>query len=296
MSLPALVGACAVGVAAAMACGSTEPSVSDPALDDSTLGDPTTECPVTVPATRPANVRLPPPDGSFDYQLGGAYPPPTGVDVVSRDSGAEPAPGMYNICYLNAFQTQPDSDWSGARADLILQRRGRRVEDPEWPGEYVFDLSTAEKRGRLAEIVGTWIRGCAEAGFDAVEFDNLDTFTRFDGVRFNDTVAYASELVTLAHQQALAVAQKNTGEQSACLRALGFDFAVTEQCWEYDECAAYTAVYHASVYDVEYERGGFERGCNAFTSPRPILRDDDVHPPSSEDYVRLSCPIATATR
>ena len=31
---------------------------------------------------------------------------------------------------------------------------------------------------KLAGIVGRWIAGCADDGFDAVELDNLDSFTR----------------------------------------------------------------------------------------------------------------------
>lgn len=57
--------------------------------------------------TRPT-VTLPPADGTFDYQLGGAYPPADDVQVVSRDRTEQPVPGVYSICYVNLLQTQPD--------------------------------------------------------------------------------------------------------------------------------------------------------------------------------------------
>jgi hypothetical protein len=41
-------------------------------------------------AASPAVV-LPPADGQFDYQLGGAYPPAPGVAIVDRDRSAPPA-------------------------------------------------------------------------------------------------------------------------------------------------------------------------------------------------------------
>lgn len=46
--------------------------------------------------------------------------------------------------------------------------------DEDW-GEYLFDVSTPEKRAELLSIVGPWIEGCAADGFDAIEVDNLDS-------------------------------------------------------------------------------------------------------------------------
>src|SRR5262245_46420773 len=57
-----------------------------------------------------AAVALPPAHAKFDYQIGGAYAPPSGVRVVSRDHDAQPASGLYNICYVNAFQAQPGTE------------------------------------------------------------------------------------------------------------------------------------------------------------------------------------------
>ena len=70
-----------------------------------------------------ANVSLPPLDGKLDYQLGGAYTPPAGVTIVSRDREAAPADGIYNICYVNGFQIQPaeESFWTSQHPDLILR-------------------------------------------------------------------------------------------------------------------------------------------------------------------------------
>ncbi|GAB3898943.1 hypothetical protein GCM10029964_084170 [Kibdelosporangium lantanae] len=61
-----------------------------------------------------AAVAAPPAHATFDYQIGGAYGPPSGVRVVTRDHTAAPAAGLYNICYVNAFQAQPGAEGSGA--------------------------------------------------------------------------------------------------------------------------------------------------------------------------------------
>ena len=51
-----------------------------------------------------------------------------------------------------------------------------------------------------ARIVGRWVDGCAADGFDAVEFDNLDSFTRSHGlIERRQALAYARLLVRAAH-------------------------------------------------------------------------------------------------
>ena len=64
-------------------------------------------------------ITLPPDGGTPDYQLGAAYPPPDGVEIVARARTASPPPGVYAICYINGFQTQPGEDWD----DDLLQGR-----------------------------------------------------------------------------------------------------------------------------------------------------------------------------
>lgn len=232
---------------------------------------------------------LPPAGAAFDYQLGGAYEPPAGVTVLVRDREDPPAPGVYGICYVNAFQSQPETDWSGDRATLLLRDPSGLVEDPSWPGEYLFDLSTPERREQLVDIVGEWIAECAAAGYDAVELDNLDTFTRVRG-RFGlaETGMYGAGLLARAHESGLAVAQKNTAEASACFRQLGFDFAIAEECWHERECDEYTDAYGERVFDVEYDGDAYAAGCRAGRAPQPIRRDRELVPPGP-GYVREQC-------
>lgn len=242
-------------------------------------------------APPPTELALPPAGAAFDYQLGCAYTVPFGASVVMRDRTAPADPDVYSVCYVNGFQTQPDSDWSGERDDLILRdARGSKMRDPDWPDEYYLDISTAEKRSRLVVIVGAWIDGCAAAGFDAVEFDNLDSYTRTGGrLTLEQAEAYSAELIRIAHESLLAVGQKNASEQAAQFHALGFDFSISEQCWEYDECGLYTAEYGERVFDVEYDASAFDRGCDAGRGPSPILRDPELVSPGA-GYVRRECP------
>lgn len=241
-----------------------------------------------------ASLALPPAGAVPDYQLGGAYPPADGVGIVGRDRGAEPADGVYSICYVNAFQTQPGELDSWPK-DLLLHTDGAPVFDPDWPDEALADTSTDDKRERIAEIVTPWITGCASDGFDAVEFDNLDSYTRSGGaLDLDDNLALAAELVDAAHAAGLAAGQKNAAEDAAALREhAGFDFAVVEECAAYEECEAYTEVYGSQVIDIEYTdqlpRSFAEMCADADAPASMVLRDRDLLPAGAQGHTFETC-------
>jgi hypothetical protein len=251
----------------------------------------------TAAATGPG-VRVPPVAGVFDYQIGGAYRPARDVRIVDRDHAAHPAPGRYNICYVNAFQTQPEQHrfWFRDHRPLLLRVHGRFVEDPGWPGEYVLDTSTPRKRHGIARIVGRWMGGCARKGFDAVEPDNLDSWTRggvHGALTRADNVAEARLLVARAHADGLAIAQKNTVQLARQGPRIGFDFAIAEECSRYHECAGYLHGYGRHVIEIEYTDNpiaAYRRACRLRGGEISIiLRDRDVTPRGSRDYVYRHC-------
>ncbi|MGW5329283.1 endo alpha-1,4 polygalactosaminidase [Streptomyces sp. NPDC004014] len=240
-----------------------------------------------VETPRSQEYRLPPRHAGFDYQIGGAYPPARGVRVVSRDRSDSPAPGRYNICYVNAFQAQPPerSDWP---ADLLLRDgRGRAVVDEDWD-EPLLDLRTPAKRGRVAARVNRWIDGCAKKGFDAVEPDNYDSYTRSGGLlTAADAVAFMRLLTGHAHARGLAVGQKNTAELTARREAAGLDFAVTEECGQYDECGVYAKAFDDHVVDIEYTDRGLRRALARWGGRLSVVRRDvGVSTPDAPEYVR----------
>ncbi|RKR76245.1 endo alpha-1,4 polygalactosaminidase [Frondihabitans australicus] len=236
---------------------------------------------------------LPPTTGAADYQLGGAYTPPKGVTVVTRDSTSKPAKGVYSICYVNGFQTQPDVKWP---SDLILHAAsGAPLVDPGWPDEHIIDISTAAKRTAAAKIIAKSTDLCARKGFSAVEFDNLDSYTRSKKqLTLDDAIAFAKLLVAEAHDRDLAAGQKNTDQLGSRGKTqIGYDFAVSEECDTFDECDQYTRVYGKHVIDIEYTddlRGTFAQVCaRKHTPPMTELRDRDLTTPGSKDYVYRSC-------
>ncbi|MFS0714807.1 endo alpha-1,4 polygalactosaminidase [Microbacterium sp. 2P01SA-2] len=248
----------------------------------------------SAPPQSTADVVLPPVGGKPDYQLGGAYPPGVDVEIVGRDRTAEPAPGRYSICYVNGFQTQPaERDlWD---ADLLVTVDGEPLIDPDWPDEVLLDSSTADKRERILALVSTWIRGCAESGFDAVEFDNLDSFTRSQGrLEIADNLALATAYVEAAHDAGLAAGQKNAAEFAQRLHDdAGFDFAVVEECAAYDECSGYTDVYGSAVVDIEYTDNlprTWDLVCADRATPESVvLRDRDLTVEGDPEHIAIHC-------
>jgi hypothetical protein len=136
-----------------------------------------------------------------------------------------------------------------------------------------------------------FIARCAGRGFKAVELDNLDTYTRSDGLlSYPDNRAYARLLIVAGHKRGLAMAQKNTSDKSKNLKAAGFDFAIAEECQLYGECTASTAVYGGRVFEIEYTDAAFKAACKARGRSISVIRRDlDVVPRGTSGYRYLWC-------
>ncbi|MFF4704659.1 endo alpha-1,4 polygalactosaminidase [Streptomyces sp. NPDC001288] len=251
---------------------------------------PSTSKPAPSPSTSSSgSVKLPPTGVGFDYQIGGAYTPPAGVGIVSRDNQDSPAKGLYNICYINAFQSQPghESDWKGL---LLKGDDGEPAEDPDWEGEYALDISTQAKREALAAKMDVTIDACARKGFDAIEPDNYDSYTRFDGLTAAEAESYMSLLAQHAHAKGLAIGQKNAVELASKAKSLGIDFAVTEECGAYSECGDYAKAFGNHVVDVEYTSKGLKSACSGWSGKFSIVeRDEEVSTPGRGGYVHKTC-------
>ncbi len=296
----------------------------------------------TTTAATVGTVVLPTANAQFDYQIGGAYTPLASVGIVDRDRLAAPAPGKYNICYVNLMQTQPDETgqsqsnppygttqwWKNNHFSALLPDESTSdptdvVTDVAWD-EVVFDLRTSAKRTALFDIQKPWLDQCKMDGFDAIEPDNLDTYTRSTDkaghqmMTFNDNVAYLKMVVPYAHSLGLAVAQKNVNSEFTDWKvstgrdgrnfvdtvspAQGFDFAIAEECQAYKECGEYTAVYGNLVYEIEYTDNNKNQTIGGVTKKAyqwacidrgptmsVILRDRNVTPSSAGAYYYEWC-------
>lgn len=236
-----------------------------------------------------------PDDVVADYQLGGAFPPEDDVNVVIRDREAPSVPGLYNICYINVLQTQPDTLqwWEENHPDLLLRDEdGELIHDPNWVQEVVLDIRGPERKQELGQLLNDWFAQCAADGYQAIEADNLDAFGRSgDRVTLADAEQLAAMMVDSAHANGLAIAQKNTLEIDG--KALGFDFAIAEECQVYDTCQLTLDSYGNQIIQVEYTDNGveaFEQACAERAGQHSIqLRDRNLLPPSDPRHVSRRC-------
>ena len=154
----------------------------------------------------------------------------------------------YAICYVSA------GSWEKWRPDAGAFPAKIRGKKNGWPGERWLDISDIET---LAPIMSERVTRCVEAGFDAVEWDNVDGYrndTGFD-LQGSDQLEYNVFLANLAHEHGLAVGLKNDLGQIEKLVAY-FDFAMNEQCSQYNECDRLRPFLDVGkpVFQVEYEK------------------------------------------
>jgi len=158
------------------------------------------------------------------------------------------ARGAKAICYVDAGTWENWRIDAGSFPSSVLGRNNG------WPGEKWLDI---RQTSILLPIMQARVQKCVQAGFDGVEWDNVDGYSNKTGfpLTANDQAVYDASLANLAHQVGLTVALKNDVEQETTL-APYFDYAINEQCQQYDECDGYTGTFvngGKAVFQVEYK-------------------------------------------
>ncbi|MFI8994772.1 endo alpha-1,4 polygalactosaminidase [Streptomyces sp. NPDC053542] len=173
-------------------------------------------------------------------------------DIEGFDHGAATVADLHRrgrkvICYLSVGAWE---DWRPDAGDFPRSVIGR---SNGWEGERWLDIRRLDV---LEPLLAKRFDMCRDKGFDAIEPDNVDGYANRSGfpltaahqLRFNRMVA------RLAHERGMAVGLKNDLGQIPRL-VDDFDFAVNEQCAQYDECERLTPFVRAgkAVFHVEYE-------------------------------------------
>jgi hypothetical protein len=162
--------------------------------------------------------------------------------------------GVGAVCYVDA------GGWEDYRTDAAAfpdSVKGNTIDG--WPSEKWLDV---RQLAVLKPLMQARIQMCAGKGFDAVEPDLLDGFENSTGfpITAAQQIAYNTMIAGLAHAAGMSVAQKGDVSQAVDLEPV-FDWALNEQCGQYDECGQLSAYTEAgkAVWIVEYS--GFPRVC-----------------------------------
>jgi hypothetical protein len=175
------------------------------------------------------------------YDVDGFETPARGVRQLHRE-------GRHVICYLDVGSWESYRPDAGSFPKSVIGRRYEGFPDERWLDVRRFRLFAKPLEHRF-DI-------CARKGFDAVEPDNIAGWENETGfpidaaaqLRFNRWVARQ------VHARGMAVALKNDAGQVGELLG-NFDFAIVEQCFQYEECGRYEPFVEAgkAVFEAEYE-------------------------------------------
>ena len=161
----------------------------------------------------------------------------------------------YLVCYLSGGSWE---DWrpdAGDYPDLVM---GADYEG--WPGERWVDIRQLEL---LKPIMEKRLDLCKVKGFDGVEVDNMDLHQNETGftIAAADQLAFSIWFAEAAHMRGLSIGLKNNHDQASELLSY-YDWALTEDCFVEDWCAAYQGFIEQDkpVFAIEYSDQDWDQG------------------------------------
>lgn len=156
--------------------------------------------------------------------------------------------GVKVVCYFSAGGFEEWRDDANAFPSDVL---GNPLDG--WPGERWLDIRRIDV---LAPIMEARLDLAEEKRCDGVDPDNVDGYTNATGfpLTAEDQLHYNQWLAEEAHARGMAVGLKNDLDQIPDLVG-HFDFAVNEQCVQYQECDLLTPFIIANkpVFGIEYK-------------------------------------------
>jgi hypothetical protein len=198
----------------------------------------------------------PAPHTTWQWQLSGRLDPSVRARMFDIDLFDTPAAtvarlharGRRVVCYLSAGSFERGRPDAGSFPPAVL---GRSLEG--YPDERWLDVRRVDVLGPIME---RRMDLCRRKGFDAVEADNVDGYANDSGFPLTgaDQLAYNRFLARAAHARGLSIGLKNDLDQVRELEP-SFDWALNEQCFQYDECDRLGPFVRAgkAVFTVEYE-------------------------------------------
>ncbi len=196
----------------------------------------------------------PPAFVTWQWQLSGGLNTSYDVEIYDIDLfdtsisqiAAIQAIGKRVICYFSAGSYE---SWRSDAANFDSSDYANTLDG--WEDERWLDI----RSNNVQSIMKARLDLAVEKGCDGVEPDNMDAYTNNSGFSLTSSnqLAYNRFIANQAHYRDLSVALKNDLDQVESLVDY-YDFAVNEQCFEYDECDTLAPFTQASkpVLNAEY--------------------------------------------
>ncbi len=173
---------------------------------------------------------------TWQWQLTGSINTSYDVDVYDIDletSSKELIEKLHKdgkkvICYFSGGSYEDYRDDKDLFPKEVL---GKTLDG--WPDEKWLDIRSE----KLKPIMKARLDLAKEKNCDGVEPDNMDGYTNKTGfaLSYSDQIKYNTFIANEAHKRLLSVGLKNDLDQINDLVDV-FDFALNEQCHEYNEC------------------------------------------------------------
>lgn len=202
-----------------------------------------------------ADIWRPSPGTTWQWQLSGAIDTSFAVAMYDIDLFDAPqstidelhAAGRIVICYFSAGSWENWRDDAGA---FPAETLGNPLDG--WPDEKWLDIRQIDA---LAPVMQARLDLAVAKSCDGVEPDNVDGYTNDSGFPLTGAhqFAYNRWLAQQAHSRGLSIGLKNDLDQIPQLVS-DFDWALNEQCFQYNECDTLLPFVQAgkAVFGVEY--------------------------------------------
>lgn len=155
--------------------------------------------------------------------------------------------GRIVICYFSAGSWENWRDDASAFPEAVL---GNALDG--WPDEKWLDIRQIDQ---IAPVMTARLDLAVTKQCDGVEPDNVDGYANDSGFPLSgaDQLAFNRWLAQQAHSRGLSIGLKNDLDQIPDLVG-DFDWALNEQCYEFDECDTLLPFVQAgkAVFGVEY--------------------------------------------
>eukprot|EP00121_Abeoforma_whisleri_P015184 Awhi_evm1s13997 len=178
-----------------------------------------------------------------------------GFDVSEEEIKDYHSQGLIVLCYLSAGTVENWRFDVKENKDAWDEIKGKNM--AEWDGETWIDI--VNKLSETKKLMGDRFEMCAKKGCDSIEADNVDCYQNdcisgvSDSEKKKAQITYGKWQSQKAHSLGMSIGLKNS---------LGliqdfiddYDYAMNEQCVQYNECHYYEAFRKANkaVFGTEY--------------------------------------------